>query len=140
MLIDFENAGYIKICHGETYPIENSYFPTSTWGYIKGDISEQKDLMKLIDNIESGLTPEQIELLENVDVVLECTGLFTSLEDAQKHITAGAKKVIISAPASANQGINFKGFSTIKCTSNFNLVHFFKSDKIFGPKVMLLTK
>ena len=33
-----------------------------------------------------------------VDVVLECTGLFTSLEDAQKHITAGAKKVIISAP------------------------------------------
>ena len=33
-----------------------------------------------------------------VDVVFECTGLFTSLEDAQKHITAGAKKVIISAP------------------------------------------
>ena len=33
-----------------------------------------------------------------VDVVLECTGLFTSLEDAQKHINAGAKKVIISAP------------------------------------------
>jgi len=33
-----------------------------------------------------------------VDVVLECTGLFTSLEDAQKHIDAGAKKVIISAP------------------------------------------
>ncbi len=34
-----------------------------------------------------------------VDVVLECTGLFTKLEDAQKHIEAGAKKVIISAPA-----------------------------------------
>ena len=34
----------------------------------------------------------------DIDVVLECTGLFTSLEDAQKHITAGAKKVIISAP------------------------------------------
>lgn len=33
-----------------------------------------------------------------VDVVLECTGLFTNLEDAQKHIQAGAKKVIISAP------------------------------------------
>ena len=33
-----------------------------------------------------------------VDVVLEWTGLFTKLEDAQKHITAGAKKVIISAP------------------------------------------
>ena len=34
-----------------------------------------------------------------VDVVLECTGLFTKKEDAEKHITAGAKKVIISAPA-----------------------------------------
>ncbi len=34
----------------------------------------------------------------DVDVVLECTGFFTSLEDAKKHITAGAKKVIISAP------------------------------------------
>ena len=34
-----------------------------------------------------------------VDVVLECTGLFTKKEDAEKHIQAGAKKVIISAPA-----------------------------------------
>lgn len=34
-----------------------------------------------------------------VDLVLECTGKFTSLEDASKHITAGAKKVLISAPA-----------------------------------------
>lgn len=33
-----------------------------------------------------------------VDVVLECTGLFTKKEDAAKHIAAGAKKVIISAP------------------------------------------
>lgn len=34
-----------------------------------------------------------------VDVVLECTGLFTNKDDAYKHIEAGAKKVIISAPA-----------------------------------------
>ena len=34
-----------------------------------------------------------------VDVVLESTGFFTKREDAQKHIDAGAKKVIISAPA-----------------------------------------
>ena len=35
----------------------------------------------------------------NVDVVFECTGFFTSKEDAMSHINAGAKKVIISAPS-----------------------------------------
>lgn len=34
-----------------------------------------------------------------IDVVLECTGAYTSKEKSQKHIQAGAKKVIISAPA-----------------------------------------
>ncbi len=36
---------------------------------------------------------------ENVDVVLECSGFYTSKEKAQAHIDAGAKKVVISAPA-----------------------------------------
>jgi glyceraldehyde 3-phosphate dehydrogenase len=35
----------------------------------------------------------------NIDVVVECTGLFTEREGAEKHIKAGAKKVLISAPA-----------------------------------------
>ncbi len=37
-----------------------------------------------------------------VDVVLECTGFFTSAEKAQAHIDAGARKVIISAPATGD--------------------------------------
>ena len=35
----------------------------------------------------------------NVDVVLECTGFYTSKEKSMAHITAGARKVVISAPA-----------------------------------------
>ena len=35
----------------------------------------------------------------NVDVVLECTGFYTSKAKAQAHIDAGARKVVISAPA-----------------------------------------
>ena len=35
----------------------------------------------------------------NVDVVLECTGFYTSKEKAEAHLKAGAKKVVISAPA-----------------------------------------
>jgi glyceraldehyde 3-phosphate dehydrogenase len=37
-----------------------------------------------------------------VDVVLECTGFFTSKESAEAHIKAGAKKVVISAPATGD--------------------------------------
>ncbi|SFK10814.1 glyceraldehyde 3-phosphate dehydrogenase [Sphingomonas sp. NFR04] len=43
--------------------------------------------------------PANLPHAENgVDIVLECTGFFTKREDAQKHIDAGAKKVLISAP------------------------------------------
>ncbi|MDY6030891.1 MAG: glyceraldehyde 3-phosphate dehydrogenase NAD-binding domain-containing protein, partial [Treponemataceae bacterium] len=35
----------------------------------------------------------------NVDVVLECTGFYTAKDKASAHLTAGAKKVVISAPA-----------------------------------------
>ena len=37
-----------------------------------------------------------------VDIVVESTGFFTKAEDARKHITAGAKKVLISAPATGD--------------------------------------
>ncbi|MFZ2226704.1 MAG: glyceraldehyde 3-phosphate dehydrogenase NAD-binding domain-containing protein, partial [Candidatus Moraniibacteriota bacterium] len=43
--------------------------------------------------------PEKLPWTElEVDIVLECTGVFQNREKAGKHITAGAKKVILSAP------------------------------------------
>ena len=64
-----------------------------------------------------------------VDVVLECSGVFNSKEKAQKHIDAGAKKVILSAPAKDDTpvyllGVNaheYSGESIISngsCTTN----------------------
>ena len=35
----------------------------------------------------------------NIDLVIECTGIFTKREDAEKHLNSGAKRVLISAPA-----------------------------------------
>lgn len=47
--------------------------------------------------------PSQIPWASHdVDVVLECTGFFTSQESASAHIKAGAKKVVISAPATGD--------------------------------------
>ena len=66
----------------------------------------------------------------DVDVVLECTGFYTSKEKAQAHIDAGAKKVVISAPAGndlptvvfgVNEGIlkpEDKIISAASCTTN----------------------
>lgn len=42
-----------------------------------------------------------------VDIVLECTGFFTEIEGAKKHIDAGAKKVIISAPSKSKEVATF---------------------------------
>ena len=66
----------------------------------------------------------------NVDVALECTGIFTKREAAAKHLEAGAKKVIISAPADGADmtvvmGVNHdelkpshKVISNASCTTN----------------------
>lgn len=63
-----------------------------------------------------------------VDVVVESTGVFRKYEDARQHITAGAKKVVISAPAKSEpkddteatilMGINDERLKTCDVTSN----------------------
>ncbi|MGB3808460.1 MAG: type I glyceraldehyde-3-phosphate dehydrogenase [Parvibaculum sp.] len=65
-----------------------------------------------------------------VDIALECTGIFTSKEKASMHLTAGAKKVLISAPADGAEitvvyGVNHKDLkkshkivSNASCTTN----------------------
>src|SRR6185369_17213516 len=56
-----------------------------------------------------------------VDVVLECSGLFTERDKAAKHLDAGAKKVIISAPAKGADltvcmGVNDRAYDAAKHT------------------------
>ncbi|WP_299238316.1 type I glyceraldehyde-3-phosphate dehydrogenase [Sulfurihydrogenibium sp.] len=75
----------------------------SVHGIYDADIKATEDSI-IVNGKEIKITtikdPAQLPWKDlNVDIVIESTGLFTKREDAQKHLEAGAKKVIISAPA-----------------------------------------
>ena len=78
-------------------------YDTSHRRYKVEDIYSSGDSIIINDKsikIYSEKDPSNLPWKEfGIDVVFECTGFFTSLESASAHINAGAKKVIISAPA-----------------------------------------
>ena len=57
-----------------------------------------------------------------VDIVLECTGIFTSGEASKNHISAGAKKVIISAPAKNVDATIVQGVNNKILNKNHNII------------------
>ncbi len=107
----------------------------SAHGILKADVSHDEN--NLIVNgkkipVSQFKDPAQIPWKAwNVELVMECTGVMKGKEDYQKHITAGAKKVMISAPASGVDltvvyGINHTKYdpsahhfiSNASCTTN----------------------
>lgn len=106
----------------------------STHGKIKGEVAvEGEYLIVNGDSIKvvSERNPQDLPWKElNVDVVYECTGLFTKRDKAALHLAAGAKKVIISAPgenvdATIVYGVNHQSLkssdliiSNASCTTN----------------------
>src|SRR5690606_29582211 len=105
----------------------------STHGRFNGTI-EVKNGHLIVNGKEIRITaernPEDLKWdAVGATVVLDCTGIFTTLEGAQKHITAGAKKVAISAPSADApmfvMGVNHKQItaehtivSNASCTTN----------------------
>jgi glyceraldehyde 3-phosphate dehydrogenase len=75
----------------------------SILGNLKADISASGDRIKVNQDefqVLSVKDPAQLPWKDlGVDIVFESTGLFTNRDDAAKHLAAGAKKVIITAPA-----------------------------------------
>jgi glyceraldehyde 3-phosphate dehydrogenase (phosphorylating) len=87
-----------------------------------------------------------------VDVVIESTGFFTHLEDATKHLTAGAKRVVLSAPGKGDEiptfviGANEDKItakdtiiSNASCTTNCITPLMVIMDKEFGVEKSLMT-
>lgn len=107
----------------------------SVHGEFKADIKAEEDAL-IVDGERIVITKEKDPTnlpwkKLGVDYVIESTGRFTELEDAKKHITAGAKRVVISAPAKGDvptfvMGVNNKAYnpknqfvvSNASCTTN----------------------
>jgi glyceraldehyde 3-phosphate dehydrogenase len=115
----------------------------STQGQFRGEVRSEKskgaaeDDMLIVDGhpikclaVKEG--PQALPWKQlGVDYVIECTGLFTEAEKAKGHLTAGAKKVIISAPGKGEDitvvmGVNHEKYdpkahniiSNASCTTN----------------------
>jgi glyceraldehyde 3-phosphate dehydrogenase len=102
----------------------------------KSDASKEADDVIVVDGKEvlvvSAKTPAELPWKKlGVDYVIESTGLFTEAEKAKGHLAAGAKKVIISAPAKGEDitvvmGVNHENYDASKhnivsnasCTTN----------------------
>lgn len=98
----------------------------STHGRFPYEI-EVKENHLIINNQKIRVTterdPENLKWDEvGADVVLESTGLFLTQELAGKHIKAGAKKVIMSAPAKDNTPTFVMGVNDDKLTADLNIV------------------
>lgn len=84
------------LAHLLKYDTAQGKFMENKISYTEEDIVvDGKNIRIYKESDPSNLPWEELD----IDVVLECTGFFTSKDKAMKHIDAGAKKVIISAPA-----------------------------------------
>ncbi len=98
--------------------------------------------------------PEQLPWQAlKVDVVLECTGHFRSYEDASRHLSAGAKQVIVGAApfdkvdASIVMGVNddlltrnLPIISSVSCTTQALVPLIYVLDKAFGTQSVMMTE
>jgi len=131
---------------GDIVPADNLAYLVkydSIQGRFKGEVSSKKSAADKTEDDVLVVNGKEIKVVSakspaelpwkalGVDLVIESTGLFTDVEKAQGHITAGAKKVIISAPAKGDcltvvMGVNDDKYdgakhhivSNASCTTN----------------------
>ncbi|OGG89577.1 type I glyceraldehyde-3-phosphate dehydrogenase, partial [Candidatus Kuenenbacteria bacterium RIFCSPHIGHO2_02_FULL_42_29] len=117
--------------------------------------SDEKNIIVTKKKIPVFAVPDPLKLpwkKLKVDVVLECTGRFVKNNDAARHLKAGAKSVIVSAPAKGEgdvptflMGVNeknikqFKVISNASCTTNSIAPITSIIDKNFGVEKAALT-
>jgi glyceraldehyde 3-phosphate dehydrogenase len=130
---DFEVVAFNDL--GDVATMAHLLRHDSVLGPFRGEVEVAGGSLKVDGTEVKGLAERDPANLPwrdlEVDVVIESTGFFTKREDAQKHLDAGAKKVIISAPATDPDvtlvlGVNDEAYdpeqhaivSNASCTTN----------------------
>jgi len=107
----------------------------SVHGIFNADVSSDGDFLIVNGKrilVSAEKDPSVLPWKEHkIDIVIECTGIFNTIEKASKHIEAGAKKVILSSPAKDDMptfvmGVNHESYnpetdhivSNASCTTN----------------------
>jgi len=139
-------SAFDVVAVGDIVPADNLAYLLkydSTQGRFQGTVGSRKSSPELADpdiivvnghdiRVVSAKTPAELPWAAlGVQIVIESTGLFTDAEKAKGHLTAGAKKVIISAPAKGEDvtvvmGVNDQKYdpaahniiSNASCTTN----------------------
>lgn len=131
----------------------------TTHGQHKGTIAISEDKQYLIiDDYKIRMLSSKENIRDptklpwgdlGIDVVMECTGVFLTIEKAGQHLKAGAKKVIISAPSPDAPmfvfGVNHKSYkgetiiSNASCTTNCLAPLAYVVNKAFGIEEGLMT-
>jgi glyceraldehyde 3-phosphate dehydrogenase len=127
----------------------------STQGRFNGEVSSEKSSPNAAEDDVLNVNGHKIKCLAvkegpaalpwkdlNVDLVIESTGLFTEADKAKGHITAGAKKVLISAPGKGEDITIVKG---VNCSKYDKAVHHIVSNascttNCLAPVVHVLLK
>ncbi|MCC5832092.1 MAG: type I glyceraldehyde-3-phosphate dehydrogenase [Chlamydiales bacterium] len=127
-----KNSGITVVAVNDLVPSHNLAYLfkyDSTHGRFDGSIDSNEEAL-IVDGkkilVLNEKDPTKLPWKDlDVDYVVESTGLFTKMEDAQKHLDAGAKRVIITAPAKGDiptfvMGVNHNKYnpSTDKIISN----------------------
>jgi len=119
----------------DTKTLAHLFTYDSVHGKYEGKVSHDADSITIDGDVIKVLKEKDPALLPwkdlKVDIVLEATGRFTKADDARKHVAGGAKKVIISAPATGEDltvvlGVNHDKYdakahtiiSNASCTTN----------------------
>tara|TARA_R110000868_G_scaffold189695_2_gene432971 strand:+ start:19545 stop:20552 length:1008 start_codon:yes stop_codon:yes gene_type:complete len=127
----FENKkeGIEIVAINDLAPVETSkhlFKYDSVHGPFNGDVSLNGNTMTVNGKeilVFAERNPEALPWGKlNIDIVLECTGLFLSKEKASMHITAGAKKVIVSAPGKEVDNTVVYGVNHQTLTNEHNVI------------------